>query len=190
MGWACRLAWLPNLLTLARIGLAPWIGLKIAQTDYAVALPLLAAAGVTDAADGFLARRLGWQSSLGAKLDPVADKLLAATVFVALAANGSLPGWMLWLVLGRDLLILGFAVWAFRAGVRAELKPTLWGKLSTLLQLLLAGGLLLQGAFPAEGLSAVLPLLLWTAAAMTVWSGIDYGRIGWIIAKDPSLRPD
>lgn len=172
-------ATVPNLLTLLRMALTPWVGFAIARENYPVALPLLFFAGMSDAADGYLARRLGWQSKLGAKLDPIADKLLAGTVFVALAANGRLPLWMLALVFGRDLMILAFAAWALRSGARAELKPTLWGKLSTLLQLLLAGGLVMEPALGLTWFRWINPALLWSAAAMTLWSGVDYARIGW-----------
>lgn len=169
---------LPNLLTLARIGLTPWAGVAIASKNYETALPVLFVAGVTDALDGFIARRCQLESRLGARLDPIADKLLAATVFVALAVNGGVPLWMAGLVLGRDLMILSFAAWALWRGVKAELKPTLWGKLSTLLQLALAVAVVLREALELRGIEVLLPALLWASAAMTLWSGLHYAWVG------------
>ncbi len=178
-------AWatVPNLLTLLRIAFTPWIGFEIARENYPLALPLLFFAGISDAADGFLARRLHWQSNLGAKLDPIADKLLAATVFIALAANGRLPLWMLALALSRDLLILSFSLYALRSGIADSLKPTLWGKLSTALQLLLAGGLVMEPAFSLHWFRHLYPHLLAASATMTAFSGLDYCRIGWILLR-------
>lgn len=171
-------ATLPNLLTMLRLALTPWIGLALARQDYRAALPMLVVAGATDAADGFLARRMGTQSALGAKLDPVADKFLAAVVFLALTANGSLPLWMLALVFGRDLLILSFGLWALRVGLGANLVPTIWGKLSTLLQLALAAGLILRPVLSADWLDGLNPVLLWMSAGMTLWSGLHYAWVG------------
>jgi cardiolipin synthase len=168
----------PNLLTIFRIVMTPWIGLAISRSDYRTALPLLFVAGMSDAADGYLARRLKADSKLGKALDPIADKFLMVTVFLALAANGGLPWWMVGLALGRDLMILGFAAWAMAAGIKAELAPTRWGKLSTMLQMLLAGSVVLGSAFSLGWVKPVSLGLLWTAAAMTIWSGIDYARIG------------
>jgi len=185
-GWAT----IPNLLTILRIALTPWIGFEIARDNYPLALPLLFVAGMSDAADGFMARRLGWQSNLGAKLDPLADKLLAITVFIALAANGRLPLWMLGLAFGRDLLILAFSAWALRSGLRADLKPTLWGKLSTALQLLLAGGLVMEPALGLTWFRWLYHPLLWSSAAMTVFSGLDYSRIGWKLIRQQRSPAD
>lgn len=170
---------LPNVLTVARLGLAPWIGLAIARRDYETALPVLVAAGVSDALDGYLARRFHSRTQLGARLDPAADKALAAAVFLALAWNGGVPVWMAGLVFGRDLLILGFAGWALWRGIAAELAPTIWGKLSTLLQLSLAVAVVLRQGFGAGWVAPLIPALLWAAAGMTIWSGLHYARLGW-----------
>lgn len=169
---------IPNLLTIFRIAMTPWIGVLIARSDYPLALPLLFVSGMSDAADGYLARKWRVQSKLGMKLDPIADKFLMITVFLALAANGGLPWWMVALALGRDAMILLFAACAAATGIRAELAPTLWGKLSTVLQMLLAGSIVLRAVFAWAWVPPASLLLLWSSAAMTVWSGVDYLRIG------------
>jgi len=169
----------PNILTLGRIGITPWIGMLIARGDYRTALPVLFFTGMSDAADGFLARRFGMGSALGAKLDPIADKFLAGTVFLALAFNGALPWWYVALAFSRDLLILGFGTWVMTKGIQIDLSPTIWGKLSTALQLLLAGGIVMQAALGLAWLALFLPVLLWSSTALTLWSGVHYGWMGW-----------
>jgi len=168
----------PNILTLSRITITPWIGLLLARQEYPTALPVLFFTGMSDALDGFLARRFGMGSPLGAKLDPIADKFLVATVFLALAFNGSLPWWFVVLAFARDLLILGFAAWAIATGTKVELSPTIWGKVSTALQLLLAGGVVLHAALGWAWFAPVIPLLLWSSTAMTLWSGVHYAWTG------------
>jgi cardiolipin synthase (CMP-forming) len=165
----------PNWITLARLLITPLAGLALARGDYARAFPLLAAAALSDAFDGWLARRFQWGSELGEKLDPVADKLLVAVVFVGLAANGALPLWLTVLVLGRDAGILAAAAVLWARG-RRRFRPTVWGKLSTVFQMTLGGVAVLAGAFPALGVAAVVTPLVWLTAFMTLASGLDYAR--------------
>lgn len=172
--------WLPNALTLARLGLTPAVGWHLARGDARRALPLLAAAALTDAFDGWLARRLDAKTALGAWLDPVADKLLAATVFLGLAAGGRLPWWLAGLVLGRDVLILLFAGWALLFTRLRRFPPSVWGKASTVVQFSLGVACLLDMAMPAAWLRAAVALLIPAAALATVWSGLHYG---WTAAR-------
>lgn len=165
---------LPNALTAARILLAPPIGWLLAAGEPRTALPLLAAAALTDAADGWLARRLDARSALGASLDPLADKLLAATVFLGLAASGRLPVWLAALVLGRDLLILSFAAWALRRTRLRSFPPSLWGKISTVLQFSLGIAALLDAVHPAACPAATVRALVPAVALATAWSGVHY----------------
>lgn len=165
---------LPNTLTAARILLTPPIGWLLAVGEPRRALPLLAAAALTDAADGWLARRLDARSALGAFLDPLADKLLAATVYLGLAASGRLPVWLAALVLGRDLLILAFAAWALRRTRLRAFPPSLWGKLSTLLQFSLGIAALLDSVQPAAWSASAVQALIPAVALATTWSGAHY----------------
>src|SRR5688572_31459886 len=100
----------PNLLTCARIVLTPWIILALMYRDCREALWLSCMAGVTDAADGFLARRFGWASRLGAYLDPIADKFLLTSLYVCFGIAEIVPHGVVALVVGRDVLILLLAV--------------------------------------------------------------------------------
>lgn len=128
---------LPNILTALRILMVPPVVFAILSGRYGFALVLLAIAGASDGLDGFLARRFGWQTRLGAILDPVADKLLVVTVFLSLVAVGGIPLWLVVLVVVRDLVIVAGAT-AYRLLFGdLELAPTLLSKLNTLLQVAL-----------------------------------------------------
>lgn len=165
----------PNWITAARIGLTPWIGVALARGEYRFALPLLFLAGISDAADGWLARRFNWRSELGERLDPIADKLLVAVVYAGLGAGGGLPWWLVGLVLGRDAAIL-VAAGALLGQVRhRRFPPSAWGKLSTVFQMTLGGLAVLDGAYPEVGAAAVTGPLIWATAAFTVISGAHYG---------------
>jgi cardiolipin synthase (CMP-forming) len=128
-----RFRFLPNALTVARIGLAA--AFPLADADPRVALLLAALA--TEGLDGFLARRYGWTTRLGRMLDPVADRVLFASVAITLLVEGRLSGWMALLLGARDLLFVqGVAVMAMRGRWRplGRMKPRASGKVTTALQ--------------------------------------------------------
>jgi cardiolipin synthase len=164
---------LPNLLTAARLAMAPWVIWLIHEREYRAVLLWFVAAGITDALDGWLARRMSVTSRFGQILDPIADKVLLSGVFLALALRGDLPWWLAWMVFGRDALIVGFAAGAMAfTKTRRSFPPSIWGKLSTIVQMICAAGVVLDRA----GLSLPVTALVWAAAATTAWSGIDYAR--------------
>jgi cardiolipin synthase len=165
---------LPNLLTLARLALAPYIAWLIVAGHARTALYLLVAAGLTDVADGVVARRFGWTSASGAYLDPLADKVLAAGVFLALGVAGAVPWWLVVIVFGRDVLILATAG-AFLAFSRVRgFEPSVWGKISTVCQVTTAGFAIGNLAYPHLGVGWIVNALVWAAAAATIWSGAHY----------------
>lgn len=129
---------IPNLITLARMALIPWIALALVDARYAEAAVLFAVAAISDGVDGFLARRFGWQTRLGAILDPLADKAMILAAMIALVVAGLLPLWLLLLLLTRDLLIVAGAT-HYNFFVRAGFvpRPMLLGKLHTFLEALL-----------------------------------------------------
>jgi len=167
------LRWLPNAITLARIVLiVPVLGL-IHAGEYAWALLLFAIAGFSDGLDGFLAVRFDWQTRLGALLDPVADKLLVAGMFVALTLNGELPVWLTAMVIARDVIILGGATAYHYLIEPVQGEPSLVSKLNTTLQLLLLLSVLCRAAFGWP--DAVTVTVLGAATMVTVViSGADY----------------
>lgn len=161
---------LPNLLSAARLAMAPWVIVLILRGDSTTVLLWFAIAAVTDALDGFLARRMGVESAAGQILDPVADKVLLSGVFVALAVVAAIPWWLAWLVLGRDALILLFAAGTLLfTKVRRNFPPTIWGKLSTIGQMIFVLAVVMK-------LAVIVTPLLWLTAFLTAWSALDYAR--------------
>lgn len=170
--------YLPNVITILRILFTPLIGVFLARHDARGAFPLMFVAGFSDMLDGYLARRFQWQSRLGGMLDPIADKVLAITVYLGLAFGGSLPWWLVWLVLGRDALILAFSAGALLFTKIRALPPSIWGKLSTFFQLGLAGWVIMDLAWPGYPPQWVISSFLWLAVACTMVSGLHYVYIG------------
>jgi cardiolipin synthase len=165
---------IPNLLSAARLALAPYICYLLGTRQFRTALVWFAVAGVSDGLDGWIARRYAAGSRLGALLDPVADKVLLSGSFLTLALIFAIPWSLMFIALGRDLLILLFAARALSTGQRREFPPSIWGKLSTAVQI--AYVLLAVGREAGMVNSGLVVLLGWATAALTIYSGIDYAR--------------
>ena len=135
---ASRLS-IPNLITLARILLVPVVVWAIASNQMLFAFLLFAAAGVSDAVDGFLAKRFGMTSQLGAYLDPLADKVLIVSIYISLGILDVLPRWLVILVVSRDLLIVGGVILSWVVGKPVGVKPHPVSKANTAAQLVLVG---------------------------------------------------
>ena len=179
------MSWLPNLLTLVRFPLAPWVAVSILGGAHLEALLLLAVAGITDGLDGWAARRLGATSRLGACLDPVADKALLVTVYISLGVAGLIPAWLVWMVVGRDVLILAFAGAALAIRKSRRFEPSVWGKLSTLVQIVTGVAVIAARAFPSAGLAWWAEALPVAAAITTAWSGLHYAWLAFS-RQDPA----
>ncbi len=162
----------PNVITFARLCAVPLAVWLVLQHRIAEAFFLFLAAGLSDAVDGWLARR-GGGSALGAILDPVADKALLVTMYVTLAAVNALPDWLAILVVFRDAVIVGGVVVLAVLGQPVLIRPLLVSKLNTVLQIVLVALALLLGGF---GLTAPLAMtvLVWAVAASTLASGGAY----------------
>lgn len=169
---------LPNLLTAARLALVPVIAVEVLGGSFRLALVLTMLAGFTDVADGFLARRFHWASPLGAWLDPLSDKALMVTLFLTLGRVGAFPWWLVALVLARDAIILLMVGAAFAFTTIRDFPPSIWGKLSTLVQVGACVGVLLIRSTPLAWPPGVGVFLVAATALATVWSGIDYVRLG------------
>jgi cardiolipin synthase len=166
---------LPNLITLARILLVPVVVWAIASRQMQVAFLLFLAAGVSDAVDGFLAKRFNMTSELGAHLDPLADKTLIVSIYVALGITEAIPRWLVILVVSRDFLIIGGVMLAWFLGKPMTVKPLLVSKLNTAAQIVFACLVLaaLSFGFDADPAQTV---LMWTVAALTLISVGFYMR--------------
>lgn len=126
---------LPNLISILRLLLVPPVLALLLYQQYTAALVVFLIAGASDGLDGFLARRYGWQSRLGGFLDPLADKLLVVTTFLALAAQGLVPEALAVAVVTRDVIIVvGALAYHYLLGA-FDAEPMLLSKLNTLLQL-------------------------------------------------------
>jgi len=171
---------LPNVITFGRLCAVPmafWLVLE-RRLDHAFILFVIA--GISDAVDGWLARRWGG-NAIGALLDPVADKALLVTMYVTLAAVGALPDWLAIMVVFRDLVIVGGVIVLAVLGHPVIIKPLYISKLNTLLQIVLVATTLLQAGFglPVPWMIAT---LIWCVAATTLASGAAYV---WVTARGP-----
>ena len=164
---------LPNLITLARLLLAPLAVLMIVSQRYLFAFIIFVAAGVSDAVDGFIARRFNLRTELGAYLDPLADKALLISVYVSLAIYAGLPAWIAVTVVSRDVMILVAVLVSWLLDKPVEIRPVWVSKLNTVAQITLAGFAL---GVRAYGLDAPLlqTSLQWAVAATTLASGGFY----------------
>lgn len=168
-----RPAHIPNAICVARILLVlPTVAALLAGR-YGLALLLVFVAGLSDALDGYLAKRFEWRSRLGGLLDPLADKLLLVSLFVTLAVLGLLPTWLAAVVIGRDLVIVaGGLAYNFLIGP-VQPEPSAASKLNTLAQLSCIVGVLAR-----EALGLPLTGLVTAAGAAvlvtSVVSGLDY----------------
>ena len=170
--------YIPNIITVMRILLVLPIAWLLVQDKHVDALILMVIAGVSDAFDGFLARRFNWLTRLGATLDPLADKLLVAAVFLVFTWQGHLPLWIAIIVLARDFTIVAGAGVYKVLYEEVEIAPTFLSKANTAMQLIVLI-LLMIGLLPAGGLSelattVVDPLCFYILAILGVGSGIDY----------------
>lgn len=164
---------IPNFITLLRLLLlVPFVHFLFSES-YVLALLVFAVAGLSDALDGYLARRHGWGTPLGAILDPLADKLLMATAYCSLGWLDLLPLWIVALVIGRDLIIITGALAYAHLVSRPEMAPTRISKFNTAVQIVFMLSMLiaLAGAgLPQWWLKGWLVVMVIT----TLWSGIDY----------------
>lgn len=167
------LNWLPNAISLLRIALVAPILMMILAGSFGWALALFWLAGFSDGVDGYLAKRFDWHTRLGALLDPVADKLLVAGIFMTLAYTQHIPVWLAAIVILRDVIIVtGAIAYNFIVGpVQGE--PTRISKLNTALQLLFLLFVLSRAGFgwPDEIAITVLGASI---LVTVVISGIDY----------------
>lgn len=172
------LAQIPNVITVLRIILVIPIGYLLWQNAHVDAFVLMLVAGVSDALDGFLARRFQWLSRLGATLDPLADKLLVACVFVVFTLQGHIPLWVAIIVLVRDFTIVAGAGVYKVLYEEVEIAPTFVSKANTATQitvlLLILVGLLPVGIFSEISRILVDPYGFYILAILGLVSGIDY----------------
>jgi cardiolipin synthase len=169
-----RIWTVPNQITLLRLGFLPFFLILISYEHYRWALLVQVLAGLSDGIDGLLARSLNQRSSLGAYLDPIADKLLLSSSFVILAFKQKLAWWLTIIVLSRDVLLLIVAVVIILIAGYRPFPPSVLGKFTTAFQIILVFAIVLAAAFPSPGLTLLNRVLVYVVTALTVISGFHY----------------
>jgi cardiolipin synthase len=165
---------IPNLITLLRIILVPVVVILLIQGSFLKALMVFIVAGLSDALDGFLARVLNQQTTLGAYLDPIADKALLASTFITLSVLHVIPGWLTVIVISRDFIILlGILILSIMS-FSVEIRPWFISKITTGLQLSTVLLALFSRSLPEEVHPLWLHTLYWVTALFTVVSGLHY----------------
>jgi cardiolipin synthase len=164
---------IPNTLTLARIVLVPLVVWLIITHEMLAAFVLFLLAGLSDAADGYLAKRFQWRTELGAYLDPIADKLLLVSIYVTVGFSDHLPAWLVIAVVSRDILIIGAFLLSWVLSRPVAVHPLLISKANTLAQIVLAG-LVLAELGLGLGLHDLITFLIPLTGALTIISAAAY----------------
>lgn len=166
----------PNLISFARLCAVPLAFWLVIDHALGGAFVLFVLAGASDAVDGWLARRAGGGNTIGAVLDPMADKALLVTMYVTLAAIGEVPDWLAILVVFRDLIIVGGFMVLVLAGHPPAIRPLFVSKVNTTLQIVLLGMTLFLAGFGVvmPGITIAMMVLIWLVAATTLASGGAY----------------
>jgi len=169
---------LPNLISLGRLAAVPvavWL-ILIGRFDWA--FWLFVAAGVSDAVDGLIAKHFNAETEVGKFLDPLADKALLVSVYISLGHTGSLPMWLVILVVSRDVMILSGALLGLILMERYKLNPSLTSKLNTTVQILLAAVVLAKLGIGIKDYGTI-EVLTYAVAASTLISGVMY-VVSWL----------
>ncbi len=163
----------PNTISLARLFAAPLTVWLILTGELAPAFWIFLAAGISDAVDGLIAKRYEGETVLGAYLDPIADKALLVSVYVALGSEGFLELWLVILVVFRDMLIVGGALLFWLLSRSLSIEPLMISKVNTVVQMVLAAVVLASLGLDL-GMNEVVGVLVFLVAATTLASGGAY----------------
>ncbi len=178
---------IPNLLTLSRLFLVPVFLALLSKHRFNYALYVFCAAALTDALDGTIARWFDCRTEIGAVLDPFADKLLLLSAFVGLTVENAIPGWLLGVVITRDIVIVfGYLLLIFYTDERVPVRPSYLGKAATGLQLASVIGAL---AGAGQSWAELWYMLLYATVAVTALSGMHYAYKGlaWLSSREPQM---
>jgi cardiolipin synthase len=178
---------IPNFITIGRIISVPIIFWLLLTGQNQVAFFVFVCAGLSDAVDGYLAKRYNWTTELGSYLDPLADKLLLVSIFIALGVRNELPLWLVIAVVSRDILIVAAVLLAWLLDQPVRIKPLAISKANTAMQILLAATVLADEAF-TFGLTTTRLAMVWITGALTLVSLAAYLR-AWFSAYDGSGGP-
>ena len=178
---------IPNLITLGRILLVPVVVWAIASGAMWIAFVLFLAAGLSDAVDGYLAKRFQMRTELGAYLDPLADKALIVSIYLTLGISGLIPQWLVILVVSRDIMIIGAVMLSWLVGTPVKVKPLLVSKLNTVAQIVFACVVLGTLGFGYE-LPMLTRVLMGIVAVLTLLSIAAYVA-EWVRHMNSTAKP-
>lgn len=164
---------LPNLISLMRLLTVPLIVWLIIAEQFSYAFWIFIAAGISDGLDGFLAKHFDTRTKLGAYLDPIADKTLLVSVFIALGAKGIVPSWLVILVVSRDFLIIGAALLSWMLEIPFKVQPLFLSKVNTACQIVMIGVVLGTTGYDIA-IAPVSVALIYLTGLLTVSSGAQY----------------
>ena len=177
----------PNLLTLLRLFLLPFIVIAVLDRHWNTAFGMVLFAGLSDGFDGLLARWLQQFTTLGLYLDPIADKLLLSTLFIVLTVVGDIPRYVTILVFSRDLGILLISILLFATNTLRDFRPSFLGKVNTFVQIIAVGSLMASHVFPIPYLPQLIPIMLRGIAILAPVSAAQYA---WIVIRRVSTPID
>lgn len=169
---------IPNLITIARLIMVPIVIVMIMQQRWAAAFVLFVVAGVSDGVDGFIARHFDMKSEFGAYIDPIADKALLVSIYVALAVVGAIPSWLAIVVVSRDVMIVSAVLLSWVMSRPVEIRPLIVSKLNTAAQIGFAAFALASNAYGVD-LGGLEDIVMLTVATLTVASAGAYLG-GWL----------
>ncbi|MEW6643157.1 MAG: CDP-alcohol phosphatidyltransferase family protein [Pseudomonadota bacterium] len=169
---------LPNIITLGRILLVPVIVWAIASNQMTIAFALFVTAGLSDAVDGFLAKRFNMTSEIGALLDPLADKALLVSIYVALGVWGAIPRWIVILVVSRDIMIVGAVIVSWLLGKPVEMRPLMISKLNTVAQVAFAA--LVLAALGFDFAPSPFDIILMALVTILTLLSVSFYLVDWV----------
>lgn len=177
---------IPNAVSLLRLALVPVFVLLSVRGEFKLALAVFLAAALTDALDGYLARKLNQRSQLGAVLDPAADKIMMVFGFLTYTLHSAilypLPAWLTFVIFARDVTIVFFAYLLYTRIQVRRFPPSLAGKISTVTQAVTLALIVFLNAFPQSG-QQLAPWLFRAALLITLYSAADYVRKGEVMLR-------
>ena len=176
---------IPNIITLGRILLVPIIIWAIASEQMELAFAVFVVAGVSDAVDGFLAKRFNMTSEIGALLDPLADKALLVSIYVALGIWDAMPRWLVILVVSRDFMIVGAVIVSWLLDKPVAMKPLMVSKLNTVAQVTFAALVLAALGFGFD--PAPFDVMLMAVVTILTLLSVAFYLVNWV--KHMSVEP-
>ena len=174
---------LPNLITISRLLLTPYIVWLLLIESYFLGFIFFLISGISDALDGFIAKRFNQKTLLGSYLDPIADKFLIVSAIVLLGYNGYVPIWLIIIIVSRDIAIFGAVIISWMLGTNLRIEPLIISKINTFLQLfyiVMTFAVILNNKLLTELILSIHDVTTYLIAVSTILSWLFYLRV-WLI---------